>query len=126
VASDEQSNPANLARKTELLSAPFWVDNTPPDVSVLKQTVTGATVEVQFVAEDETSPLRSAETSEDGKDWHAVLSDDGIVDSRRETFTVRLTHLTPGEHILALRASDTSGNIGVGKAIIHIPGGRTQ
>ena len=126
VASDEASNPVSLARKSELLSAPFWVDNTPPDVDVLKQTVTGATAEIQFAAEDSTSPLRSAESSEDGKDWHDVLSDDGIVDSRRETFTVKLTLLTPGEHIVALRASDTSGNIGVGKVVIHIPGGGSQ
>ena len=126
VASDEESNPPNLERKSELLSAPFWVDNTPPDVEVLKQTVTGFTAEVQFSAEDSTSPLRSAETSLDGQDWHDVLSDDGIVDSRKETFTIKLTHLAPGEHVLALRASDTSGNIGVGKAVIRIPGGGSQ
>jgi sugar lactone lactonase YvrE len=126
VASDEESNPPSLERKSELLSAPFWVDNTPPDVEVVKQTVSGSTAEVQFSAEDSTSPLRSAETSLDGQDWHDVLSDDGIVDSRKETFTVKLTHLAPGEHVLALRASDTSGNIGVGKAVIRIPGGGSQ
>jgi hypothetical protein len=126
VASDEDSNPPDLARKAELLSAPFWVDNTPPDVDVLRQKVTGTTAEIRFAAEDETSPLRSAETSVDGKDWQSVLSDDGVVDSRRETFTIKLTQLAPGEHILALRASDTSGNIGVGKVVLHIPGGGSQ
>jgi hypothetical protein len=112
-----------LERKSELLSAPFWVDNTPPEIEVLKQTVTGFTTEVQFAAEDSTSPLRSAETSLDGQDWHDVLSDDGIVDSRKETFTLKLTQLAPGEHVLVLRASDTAGNMGVGKAVIRIPGG---
>jgi hypothetical protein len=126
VASDEESNPPNLARKVELLSAPFWVDNTPPEVEVLRQTVTGSTAEVQFSAEDSTSPLRDADTSLDGNDWHSILSDDGIVDSRKETFTLKLTHLSPGEHVLVLRASDTSGNIGVGKAVIRIPGGGSQ
>jgi hypothetical protein len=109
-----------------LLSAPFWVDNTPPDVEVVRQNVTGFTVEVQFSAEDSTSPLRAAETSLDGQDWHDVLSDDGIVDSPKETFTIKLSHLAPGEHVLALRASDTSGNIGVGKAVIRIAGGGSQ
>jgi sugar lactone lactonase YvrE len=123
VASDEESNPPDLRRKSELLSAPFWVDNTPPDVEVLKQSVTGFTADVQFSAEDSTSPLRSAETSLDGQDWHEILSDDGIVDSRKETFTVKLPHLSPGEHLLTLRASDTSGNIGIGKAVIRVPGG---
>jgi sugar lactone lactonase YvrE len=126
VASDEESNPPNLQRKTELLSAPFWIDNTPPDIEVLKQVVTGFTAEVEFSAEDSTSPLRSAENSLDGQDWHDVLSDDGIVDSRKETFTLKLTHLSPGEHIVALRASDTSGNTGVGKAVILVLGGRSQ
>ena len=123
VASDEESNPPNLARTSELLSAPFWVDNTPPDVEVLRQTVTGFAAEVQFAAEGSTSPLQSAETSLDGQDWRHVLSDDGIVDSRKETFTLKLTHLAPGEHVLVLRASDTAGNIGVGKAVIRILGG---
>jgi sugar lactone lactonase YvrE len=126
VASDEESNAPSVARKSELLSAPFWVDNTPPDIEVVKQTVTGTSAEVQFSAEDSTSPLRAAESSLDGQDWHDVLSDDGVIDSRKETFTLKLTHLTPGEHILALRASDTSGNIGVGKAVIRIPGGGSQ
>src|SRR5208337_2831351 len=89
VASDEDSNPPEMARKSELLSAPFWVDNTPPQVRVIRATVTAEAGEVLFEVEDSTSPLRSAETSIDGKEWRDLLSDDGIVDSRKETFTVR-------------------------------------
>ena len=121
VASDEESNPPNSARTSELQSAPFWIDNTPPEVQLLKLTATGSNAEVQFVVEDSTSPLRGAETSLDGKGWQDVFSDDGIVDSRKETFTVKLSHLDAGEHILALRAYDTAGNPGVGKAVIRIP-----
>ena len=51
VASDEESNPPNLERKPELLSAPFWVDNTPPTSKSLRQTVTGSTADVQFSCE---------------------------------------------------------------------------
>lgn len=122
VASDEESNPPAVARKTELVSAPFWIDNTPPAVRVLKQAVTGRSAEVQFQAEDAMSPLRAAETAADEKDWKAVNSDDGIVDSRTETFTVRLENLEPGEHIIALRAYDTAGNAGLGKAVIRVAG----
>ena len=49
-----------------------------------------------------------------------MLSDDGIVDSRKETFTVRLSKLDAGEHVVSLRAYDTAGNVGVGKAVLHI------
>jgi hypothetical protein len=116
VASDEDSNPPGMARKSELLSAPFWVDNTPPQVRVIRATET----EVLFEVEDSTSPLRSAETSIDGKEWRDLLSDDGIVDSRKETFTVKVAKLGAGEHIVSVRAYDTAGNVGVGKAVLHI------
>jgi hypothetical protein len=120
VASDEDSNPPDLARKSELLSAPFWVDNTPPQVRVLRQSVTAGVAEILFEAEDGTSPLRGAETSIDGKEWKSLLSDDGVVDSRKETFTIRLSKLEPGEHVVSLRAYDTAGNLGVGKAVLRI------
>jgi hypothetical protein len=123
VASDEESNSGVTARKADLLSAPFWIDNTPPEVTVLKQTITADGAEIQFRAEDATSPLRAAETTTDSTEWGDVLSDDGVVDSRVETFTVRVHNLEPGEHILALRAADTAGNVGVGKAVIRIQTG---
>jgi hypothetical protein len=120
VASDEESNPPDSARKSELQSAPFWVDNTPPQVRVLRQNVTNGEAEIVFEVEDSTSPLRSAETSLDGKEWKDILSDDGIVDSRKENFTVKLSKIDPGEHVVALRAYDTAGNLGVGKAVLRV------
>ncbi len=126
VASDEESNPPGTARKTEMMSAPFWMDNTPPQIQVLKQVETADGLEVQFRVEDATSPLRSAEASIDGRDWKDTYSDDGIVDSRVETFTVRTSNLDPGEHIVTLRAYDTAGNVGVGKAVVRVSGGSGQ
>jgi hypothetical protein len=124
VASDEESNPPSLARQDELQSAPFWVDNTPPEVTVLSQTALPDGAEIHFRAEDETSPLRSAEMTQDGKDWHDVYPDDGIADSRTETFTVRVRNLGPGEHVIILRAFDTAGNAGLGKALVTVPEGK--
>jgi len=123
VASDEDSNPPALARRAELSSAPFWVDNTPPEVQVLRQAATPAGFEVQFRVEDATSPLRSAEAALDGKEWRDVYADDGIIDSRIETFTVKGVRLEPGEHIVTLRAYDTAGNAGLGKAVVRVTGG---
>ena len=82
--------------------------------------MTAGAGEVLFEVEDSTSPLHSAETSIDGKEWKDLLSDDGIVDSRKETFTVRVSNLAAGEHIVSVRAYDTAGNVGVGKAVLHI------
>jgi len=125
VASDEDSNPPASARKAELISAPFWIDNTPPAVRVLSQRVTtaksgGGQVEVQFEAEDGTSPLRSGEFSTDGKEWSDLVADDGIADSQRETFTVKVRGLGPGEHVITVRVYDTAGNAGMGKAVLDV------
>lgn len=121
VASDQESNPLERARSGELLSAPFWVDNTPPRVRVLKQERGPRGFKVQFQVQDEISPLRSAEAATDGGDWRDIYPDDGVADSRQETFTVKTEELEPGEHIVALRAYDTAGNAGVGKAVVRIP-----
>jgi hypothetical protein len=121
VASDEESNSPSTARQTELLSAPFWVDNTPPQVKASAKNITPAGTEVHFQVESNIAPLRSAEFSIDGKEWRNVNSDDGIVDSRLETFTISKLALEPGEHIVALRAYDSAGNTGIGKAVVYVP-----
>jgi sugar lactone lactonase YvrE len=123
VASDEESNPPDQSRKGELLSAPFWVDNTPPTVAVLRTEATASGVQVQFQVQDAGSPLRHAETLLDALEWRDIVSDDGIVDARQEAFTINLEKLAPGEHIVTLRAFDAAGNAGVGKAIVRIPAG---
>ena len=120
VASDEESNSPDNARQAELVSAPFWIDNSPPRVKLLSQQTTAAGVELHFQAESNMSPLRSAEFSQDGKEWRDIHSDDGIVDSRLETFTVTSLKFGPGEHIVLLRAYDTAGNVGVGKAVVRM------
>jgi WD40 repeat protein len=119
VASDEESNPPALARRSELVSAPFWVDNTPPRIEVTDQHVQGSSVEVRFRASSDLSPLRSAEVSIDAGDWQPVRPDDGIMDSRSESFSVKFDALKPGEHLVLLRAYDIAGNIGVGKAVVR-------
>ncbi len=121
IASDGDANPPQLTRRAEMISAPFWIDNTPPEITVLSQKVQNDGAVVRFEADDPVSPLHSAEISTDGNRWHDVLSDSGIVDAQSETFTVKLQHLKPGEHVVALRAYDTSGNVGMGKAVIEIP-----
>jgi hypothetical protein len=119
VASDEESNPQGQARRSELVSAPFWIDNTPPRIEVAEQHLEGTSAEIRFRAASNLSPLRGAETSLDGGEWRPAGADDGIIDSRTENFTIRLSSLTPGEHQLLLRAYDIAGNTGIGRAVLR-------
>ena len=123
VASDAPSNTPETARTDRMLSTPFWVDNTPPAVTVVQSEVKGNRAVVRFRAEDATSPLQSAQFSMGGDHWQNINSDDGVIDSRSEGFTVKSGVLAPGEHVITLRAYDTAGNAGVGKAIVEIPEG---
>jgi hypothetical protein len=122
VASDEESNPPGQARRAELVSSPFWIVNTPPRVEVMSQQIRGGAAEIHFRASTEISPLRAAEISVDGSPWKPVGADDGIIDSRSETFTVNVPQLAPGEHEVLLRASDIAGNTGIGRAVLRSGG----
>ena len=121
VASDGPSNDPASTRKDQMLSAPFWIDNTPPAVSVVRSEVKGNLAIVRFRVEDATSPLHRAQSSSGGNHWQDITSDDGIIDSRTETFTVKAGDLSPGEHVISLRAYDMAGNVGVGKAVVEVP-----
>ena len=123
VASDESSNPSGQARQAEMASAPFWLDNTPPSVTAGKTEVNANGVQVQFLVHDTVSLVRHAEVSVDGKDWVDANSDDGIVDSKDEAFSLKPGKLGPGEHVILLRAFDAAGNAGIGKAMVRITAG---
>ena len=75
---------------------------------------------VRFRGTDPFSPLRRAEASVDGKEWEIVFSVDGLVDSKSEEFEIKAGKLEPGEHFIALRVYDSTGNIGIGKSVLQV------
>ena len=119
VASDREVNPPAAAREAELVSAPVLIDNTPPVIHAGTARKTASGVEVEFEAEDSASPLRRCEYSVDASAWTPLESLDGVIDSLREKFIVRLEHLSPGEHVLVLRAVDSANNAGLAKIVLH-------
>lgn len=120
VASDAPSNTPETALSTERESEVFMVDNTPPVVEVTGKTVEGAKATLHFRVGDATSNLRKAEFSLDGGKWQSVDSDDGMVDSLFEEFSIRPEGLSNGEHIVTLRVYDASGNAGLAKAVFVV------
>ena len=111
---DGQANSPERALEAERISRPVLVDQTPPRVRKLPD---GPEGELRFEVEDEVSEIRSAEFSVDAGDWGPVLSDDGILDSRKETFTLPLEDLKPGEHLIVLRVRDRVGNAALAKSL---------
>ena len=118
VSSDRESNPPASAREATLISNPIMVDNTPPVVAVSDVKRNGTTAHVEWTASDTASPLRRCEYSLDANSWVPMDSIDGVIDSQNEKFALDLSALTPGEHLLVIRAADSANNTGVAKVVL--------
>jgi hypothetical protein len=119
VASDRPSNPAGTARETELVSSPVLIDNTPPAVTAGTPRRTGSHLEVDVDAADATSALRRCEYSLDAGAWTPLEAEDGVTDSPRERFLLRLDDLHPGEHVVVFRVYDSANNAGLAKVVVR-------
>ena len=118
VASDREANPPPSAREAQMTSAPIMIDNTPPIVTIGPVRYAAGTAHVEFEAADAASALRRCEYSLDAASWVPVAAGDGVIDSLRERFTLDLTGLAPGEHLLVIRAADSANNAGVAKVVL--------
>ena len=118
VASDRESNPPASAREATLISTPVMVDNTPPLVTIASVKRTGDSAHIEWDALDSASALRHCEYSLDAGAWVPMEAADGVIDSLREKFTLDLTTLSPGEHLLVIRAADSAGNTGLAKTVL--------
>jgi hypothetical protein len=121
VAKDSPSNPADIALSGELESQPFSIDNTPPTVAMAQQSLEGNTVRIAIDVADPTSTLNQAEVSVDTGEWRPIFPDDGIIDSKSESFTWASGDMSSGEHVLAFRIYDENDNVGMGKLVVRIP-----
>jgi len=123
VASDAPANPLDRALTGERTSEPVDLDNTPPLVREINDATnaTGARgnssqEEVRFVVEDATGTIRRAEVSINAQSWQIIYPEDGIADSNREVYVVRLPTVKEfGGTTVSLRAYDRNGNVGTAR-----------
>ena len=119
IASDRESNPPASARDAILDSAPVMIDNTPPVVTMGAVRYSNGAAHLEWEAVDGASGLRRCEYSLDAGDWTPVEALDGVIDSLREKFALDLSNLKPGEHVVAIRASDSANNTGLAKVVLR-------
>ncbi|HLH43830.1 MAG TPA: hypothetical protein VKV74_12630 [Bryobacteraceae bacterium] len=118
-ASDQPSNPPDLARAAELVSAPVTIDNTPPRVTPGAPRRVESALELSVEAEDGQSSLRRCEYSIDAGPWTPVEAADGVTDSPRERFPIRIASFPAGEHLISIRVYDAAGNAGLAKVVVR-------
>lgn len=121
VASDSPSNPAEQALEGELVSKPFVIANSPPQIDLAAPQPESGAVHLNFTAQTRSSTVHQAEYSIDGGPWQIVYPTDGIADSKSETFSVRLENLGTGDHLATIRIVDSVGNLGTAKTSFTVP-----
>ena len=55
-----------------------------------------------------------------GKKWQNVFPQDGLFDSKTETFRFRTETLRPGTYVLVMRVRDAAGNVGTGDVVFTV------
>ncbi len=109
LASDAQSNSPGNALTSELESAAFDIDNSPPIVAISSVDREDARVLIGFTVRDAHSPVRRVEYSTDANTWRVIYPTDGIPDSQVEEFEIVLEgEAAAGRAII--RATDAMSN----------------
>lgn len=119
VARDTPSNPRELSLADELVSDPFEIDNTAPEIMGLKTRQVGDGVEVRARAADRLSPLKKGRYSVDAGGWRAFLPEDGLFDALEESIRFVTPPLETGEHTILIQVVDAAGNPGVATATVR-------
>ena len=118
-AKDAPSNPTNQTLSGERTSEPADIDNTAPIVTAVgTPQISGDNAKIIFEANEAASYINRAEYSVNGGDWQTVYADDGISDSRKESYTMTIPVKNAGEYSVALRVFDANGNAGNSRVVV--------
>ena len=68
--------------------------------------------------------LQRLDLSTDDGAWHSLAPDGGVSDAPKLAFHVTLKALTPGPHMVSVRAVDAAGNSATRAVRVTVGGGR--
>jgi len=119
VASDAPDNAPDIAAKGELVSRPFTIDNTPPEITGLSVARDGKKLVVAWSAHDALNVIDRAEYSINGGDWTLVEPVTRLSDSRDEQYKLIIERPDAGEVTVAVRVQDEFENRSVAKTVVQ-------
>jgi hypothetical protein len=118
-ASDSPSNPPDQALTASLISDPFLIDNTPPQIlNLAGGAAAGNKLEVRWTAHDARSTIDHAEYSVNGGDWVLIDPVSRLSDSPEEEYHLLIDRPSAGEQVIAVRVSDEFDNQAVDKVVV--------
>jgi sugar lactone lactonase YvrE len=117
-ASDSPSNPPDHALSASLVSDPFLIDNTPPQISNLTSTPASGKLDVHWTARDARSTIDHAEYSVNGGEWVLIDPLSRLSDSPEEEYHLVIDRPSADEQVIAVRVSDEFDNQAVDKIVV--------
>ena len=121
-ATDEDENPPGQGLTDEAVATPVVLDRTPPAFATLDAHL-GADG-VILITGRAAAPLFFVARVDVGLDdqpaWYPAAADDGVWDDPSEGFTLRLSGVTNGDHLVRVRATDALGNSTVATRTVHV------
>jgi len=120
-ATDEDENPPGQGLTDEAIAAPVVLDRTPPAFPSLEsKLVDGVIVLTGHAAVRSLYVARVDVGLDDQPAWYPAAADDGVWDDLDEGFTLRLSGVPAGEHLVRVRATDALGNSAVTTRTVHV------
>jgi WD40 repeat protein len=120
VASDSPSNPADQALSDSRESDRWIVANTPPRIENLQASPGTRNTKASFDAIAASSAIARAQYSIDAGDWHLIFPTGILSDAPKETYSVELSGLPPGEHTVAVQVADDFNNTATAKTTFTV------
>jgi len=116
-ASDRTSNPPDQEHKAEKVSSAFVIDNSAPVLKNVQAARDGNQLNVSFQAEDAFLPILEVKYLVRPGDWRVVFPEDGICDSKSESFKFKVTLEAKSDRMMTVIVKDAAGNTAVHKQI---------
>jgi hypothetical protein len=112
-ASDLPSNPKGTELKADRESRALTVDNSLPVIRNFQVERKNNRLTVSFIAEDALSPIKEVKYLIRPDDWEVVFPEDGICDSKRESFSFNVPLASGSDNLIVVKVTDRFGNTGV-------------
>jgi hypothetical protein len=116
-ADDSPSNPEGRELKAEKISRVFVIDNSLPLIRSFQAQRSGSRLNLKFVAADSFSRIKEVQYLVRPGEWSVIFPEDGICDSKQESFEVGITLPTGFDNMVTVKVVDEHGNIGVQRAV---------
>ncbi len=118
-ASDAPGNPEGQALTSTIVSDPFLIDNTPPQITGLTASSGAPGIQLHWRARDARSVIDKAEYSVNGGEWQTVAPVGGLSDSLEEDYSVTVPREGSGPRIIAVRVTDDYDNSTVAETTLR-------